>query len=84
LTTVFDTVGELEEAHADLEASKRQLATLRSEDVMPTPSATPTGKSFELGNGGEARESLLSGATCQLEAGLEEAKVLTPSACHLR
>jgi len=79
-TGIADTVGELEEAHADLEASKRQLATLRSEDV-PTPSATPTGG---LGNGGEATRESFSGATCQLEAGLEEAKVLTPSACHFR
>lgn len=36
---------------------------------------TPTGKSLDLGNGGVARENV-SKANCQLEAGLEEAKVL--------
>lgn len=68
--SVFGTVGELEEAHADLEACQRQLAALRSQDVK----ATPTGKSFEVGNGGVARESF-SKKNFHLEAGLEEAKV---------
>jgi len=75
LKAVLDTVGELEEARAALEASRRELSALRSQDVMPTPSATPTGNSSEFGNGVAARENF-SKANCQLEAGLEEAKVL--------
>lgn len=69
------------------------MATLRSQDAMlsgpPTPSATPTRKIFEYGDGGTAQEKT-SKENCQLEAGLEEAKVLasfyfyevlTPNSC---
>lgn len=75
----FGTVGELEEACADLESNRRQLAALRSQDAMlsgpPTPSATPTRKTFEFGEGG-AGQVKVSKENCELEAGLEEAKVL--------
>jgi hypothetical protein len=68
----------LEEACAELEASRSQLATHRSQDAMLsgplTPSATPTRKVFEYGDGGSAQEKI-SKENCQLEAGLEEAKV---------
>ncbi|XP_073395926.1 E3 ubiquitin-protein ligase BRE1-like 2 [Physcomitrium patens] len=71
--------GELEEACADLESNRRQLAALRSQDAMlsgpPTPSATPTRKTFEFGEGG-AGQVKVSKENCELEAGLEEAKTL--------
>lgn len=71
--------GELEEACAELEASRSQLATRRSQDAMLSgplsPSATPTRKVFEYGDGGSAQEKI-SKENCQLEAGLEEAKTL--------
>lgn len=67
----------MEEACADIESIRRQLAALRSQDAMlsgpPTPSATPTRKVFD---GGAAQEKT-SKENCQLEAGLEEAKVLS-------
>ena len=73
-----DLAGELEEASLDLEASRRKLTTLRSQDSMlsgpPTPSATPTGKKFEFLDGVVGPEKLSKQAR-ELEAGLEEAKV---------
>ncbi|KAG0625809.1 hypothetical protein M758_2G082000 [Ceratodon purpureus] len=76
---VIRLTGEYEEACADLDSSRRQLATLRSQDAMlsgpPTPSATPTRKVFEYGDGGTAQEKI-SKENCQMEAGLEEAKTL--------
>lgn len=70
----------MEEACADIESIRRQLAALRSQDATlsgpPTPSATPNRKVFEYADGGAAQEKK-SKEHCQLEAGLEEAKVLT-------
>lgn len=69
----------MEEACADIESIRRQLAALRSQDASlsgpPTPSATPTRKVYDNGDGGAAQEKI-SKENCQLEAGLEEAKVL--------
>uniref|UniRef100_A0A7I4DYI2 E3 ubiquitin protein ligase n=1 Tax=Physcomitrium patens TaxID=3218 RepID=A0A7I4DYI2_PHYPA len=70
---------ELEEACADLEGVRHQLAALRSENVIlsgpPTPSATLTSNKFEFGDGGASQEKV-SKECCQLEADLEEVKTL--------
>lgn len=68
----------MEEASADKESIRRQLAALRSQDASlsgpPTPSATPTRKVYDNGSGC-ATPDKISKENSQLEAGLEEAKV---------
>ncbi|KAH9554527.1 hypothetical protein CY35_08G068200 [Sphagnum magellanicum] len=72
--------GELEEASAELETSRRKLAALRSqkEDMFvgpPTPGAMQPGVKFEFGDGIAGPEKASREAR-ELEASLEEAKTL--------
>lgn len=72
--------GELEEASAELETSRRKLAALRSqkEDMFvgpPTPGAMQPGVKFEFGDGIAGPEKASREAR-ELEASLEEAKVI--------
>lgn len=61
------------------------MAALRSENVIlsgpPTPSATLTSNKFEFGDGGASQEKV-SKECCQLEADLEEVKVLNAPVAH--